>query len=129
MDHFGLFLVKQGLASSQHIVKALDTQRERQMPIGKIALEYGLLDMKQVFEILNRQADEINVKFCAIALDLGYLDKQQVLFLLAIQKSRRPPIGEILVEMGVISPEQLAASLDEFKKVQDSPISDTPPMC
>ena len=129
MDHFGLFLVKKGLASSQHIVKALDTQRERQMPIGKIALEYGLLDMKQVFEILNRQADEINVKFCAIALDLGYLDKQQVLFLLAIQKSRRPPIGEILVEMGVISPEQLAASLDEFKKVQDSPISDTPPMC
>ena len=99
------------------------------MPIGRIALEYGLLDMKQVFEILNRQADAIHLKFCAIALDLGYLDKQQVLFLLAIQKSRRPPIGEILVEMGVISPEQLAVSLAEFQKVEDSTIGDTQLMC
>jgi hypothetical protein len=131
MDHFGLFLVKKGLASSQHIVKALDTQRGRQMPIGRIALEYGLLDMKQIFEILNLQADATHVKFCAIALDLRYLDKQQVNFLLAIQRSRRPPIGEILVEMGVISPEQLAVSLAEFEKVQDkdSTISDTQLMC
>ena len=47
MIHFGLFMVKLGLVSPEQIVKALDYQRERQVPIGKIALEHHFLKMNQ----------------------------------------------------------------------------------
>ena len=127
MNHFGTFLVQHGLVSTEHIVEALDTQRERQIPIGKIALEHHLLRMDQVFEILNRQ-DDRNLKFGDIALELGYLTRQQVDFLLAIQKGKRSPIGKILMEMGVLSRQQLAEALDAYEQSKFGTGIEAPPL-
>jgi hypothetical protein len=124
MIHFGTFLVREGLATPEHIVQALDRQLEKQMAIGKIALEHRLLEMKHMFNILNRQVDT-NLKFCDIAIALGYLTREQVDFILAIQMSKRPKIGEILVEMGVISPQQLEEALDGYAKLKASANSKT----
>jgi hypothetical protein len=126
MNHFGAFLVQRGLVSTEHVLTALDIQREQQIPIGKIALEHRLLRMDQVFEILNRQGD-VNLKFGDIALDLGFLTRQQVDFLLAIQKGKRPPMGKILLEMGVLSRQQLAEALDAYEQSKFSAGSEPPP--
>lgn len=124
MIHFGTFLVREGLATPEHIVQALDRQLEKQMAIGKIALEHRLIEMKHMFNILNRQVDT-NLKFCDIAIALGYLTREQVDFILAIQMAKRPKIGEILVEMGVISPQQLEEALDGYAQLKTSANSKT----
>ena len=124
MIHFGTFLVREGLATPEHIVRALDSQLEKQKAVGKIALEHRLLEMKHMFNILNRQVDT-NLKFCDIALALGYLTREQVDFILAIQLAKRPKIGEILVEMKVITQQQLEEALDGYEKLKESANSKT----
>ncbi len=128
MEHFGTFLVKLGMVTPEHIIQALDSQQEKQTPVGKIALEHRLLEMNHTFNILNRQADT-HLKFCDIALALGYLTREQVDFILSIQMSQRPKIGEILVEMGVLSQQQLSEALDGYEKLKNSTSCDAYPMC
>jgi hypothetical protein len=126
MMHFGSFLVKKGVATPEHIIEALDCQMKKQKAVGKIALQYRLLEMKHMFNILNRQVDT-DLKFCDIALALGYLTREQVDFILAIQMAKRPKIGQILVENGVISQQQLEEALDgyeQFKKSVESESKD-----
>lgn len=57
MEHFGAFWVKQGLATPEHIIQALDCRQEKQKPVGEIALECRFLEMNHTFNILSRQAD------------------------------------------------------------------------
>ena len=120
--HFGTFLVKQGVSTPEHIIQALDTQMKKQMAVGKIALQYRLLEMNHMFTILNRQVDT-DLKFCDIAIALGFLTREQADFILSIQMSKRPKLGEILVEMGLISQQQLAEALVGYEKLKDSTIS------
>jgi hypothetical protein len=119
MMHFGTFLVQQGVATPENIIQALDFQQAKQKPVGKIALEYRLLEMNHMFNILNRQVDT-QLKFCDIALALGYLTREQVDFILSIQMSRRPKIGEILLEMGVLNRKQLEDALAAYMRLQES---------
>ena len=117
--HFGSFLVKKGVATPEHIIEALDCQMKKQKAVGKIALQYRLLEMNHMFTILNRQVDT-DLKFCDIAIALGFLTREQADFILSIQMSKRPKLGEILVEMGVISQQQLAQALVGYEKFKDS---------
>ncbi len=128
MIHFGTFLVQQGVATPENIIQALDFQQKKQKPVGKIALEYRLLEMGHMFNILNRQADT-QLRFCDIALALGYLTREQVDFILNIQLNIRPKIGEILLELGVLSREQLEKSLDAYKRMQESTFIDADYSC
>ena len=128
MIHFGTFLVEQGMATPENIIHALDLQRAKQKPVGRIALEYRLLEMNQLFNILNRQADT-QLRFCDIALALGYLTREQVDFIRSIQTGSRPKTGELLLEMGVLSREQLENALEAYKKMQESTFIDANTAC
>lgn len=97
---FGIYLVNQGLATPDDIVRALDRQRELQAPLGTTALRHRYLTMKQVFATLNRQA-ETGRRFGDIAVELGFLTRDQLQELLIMQALDRPKLGQLLVEMGV----------------------------
>jgi hypothetical protein len=122
MMHFGTFLVTQGFTTPEHIIQALDSQMKMQMAVGRIALKYRLLEMNHMFTILNRQVDT-DLKFCDIAIALGFLTREQADFVLSIQMSKRPKLGEILVEMGVISQQQLVEALVGYEKLKDNTVS------
>jgi len=48
---------------------------------------------------------------------MGYLTVTQVQMLLNIQKEKRPLIGEILVQMGVIEKQQMEQALKKYETI------------
>ena len=57
----GQFLVNSGIVNEEDIYDALNIQRKKTVPIGQLASERKWLTVKQIFEILNAQADKILV--------------------------------------------------------------------
>jgi len=96
-EHFGQFLINEGIVSDADIVEALNIQRRRTTPIGELATKHGMLTVEDVFNILNKQTDSTK-RFGEIAVELGYITEESVGILLRIQKESRARIGEILVE-------------------------------
>lgn len=113
MSLFGAYLVHQQLATPKLIVEALDRQRVIKRPIAAIAREQRMLNMDQVFQILNRQVKTGRL-FGKIAIENGFLTKKDVERLLFIQKSEVPHLGEILVDMGAISPAAMESALNRY---------------
>jgi CBS domain-containing protein len=97
-EHFGQFLVKEGIVNEADVVTALNIQKRRTIPIGELAAKYNMLSMQDVFNVLNAQQRSTK-RFGEIAVDLGYITKEGVDVLLRLQKESRPRIGEILVEL------------------------------
>ncbi len=119
----GRFLVSRDLVTVNEIVKALEIQRQKQRPLGRIAFVESLLTLDQVATIIDLQSDgretvqddRASDLFGELAIQLGYLAEHQVEELLNIQRRSRPRIGEILVEMGAISEFRLNAALQDFQ--------------
>ena len=54
---FGQFLIKLEIVDVTAVYAALNYQRSQKIPLGKIAVQKGMLTVNQVFEILNVQAE------------------------------------------------------------------------
>ena len=106
-------LIAQGVIDTETAVLALDEQRRRTVPIGRMALMKGYLTMKQVFRVLHIQTDT-GLRFGEQAIALGYLNEEQLLELLAKQSQDKPGIGEILFELGVARKGDLQKSRRDF---------------
>jgi len=119
---FGQYLIAQGIVDEKSVYDALNCQKARKQPIGKIALQEKMLTVKQVFAILNIKAEKLNNKsekpklFGEIAIELGYLDARSVDDLLSIQRKSVTPIGEILIEMGKIDHPTLETMLKRYNQ-------------
>lgn len=118
---FGEYLVKKGLVDEETLVIALDQQRQQKRPLGQIALKTGLINKKELFQILTeqRRPDSKEKSFGLIALELEILTMEQVDGLVASQSESNFLLGEILVDDGVISKNQLSQCLHEFYEVEN----------
>ncbi len=118
---FGEYLVKKGLVDEETLVIALDQQRQQNSPLGQIALKTGLINKKELFQILTeqRKPDSKEKSFGLIALELEILTTEQVDGLVASQSESNFLLGEILVEDGVLSKNQLSQCLHEFYEVEE----------
>jgi hypothetical protein len=112
---FCIHLVHQKIVSPEQFVAAMEQYLKARKPIGRLAIEAGLISMKQVFEILERQTGTQR-KFGRIAIDLGYLTEEQLAALLFEQSTQNQSIGEILVAKGAISREQMEAEFKRFRR-------------
>jgi two-component system chemotaxis sensor kinase CheA len=119
---FGAFLIKRGLVQIEHVIGALDRQVSSQIVLGQLALKLGRMSVDHVFQTLN-WAWENAVLFGDAAVRLGYLTTKDVGDLIQLQRSTRTPIGAILVEMGVISHEQVEAEFAIFSRERDQQIA------
>jgi hypothetical protein len=121
-ERFGQYLVNRGVVDEEAIIDALNIQRKRTIPIGKIGLEEKVLSFKEVFDILNAQVNTPKL-FGEVAVELGYLTEKEVDRLLKIQQERRPHTGEILLEMNKLDKETLDIELENyFKKTKEARI-------
>ncbi|QPJ61513.1 MAG: hypothetical protein G3M70_06265 [Candidatus Nitronauta litoralis] len=118
---FGEYLVKKGLVDEEALVIALDQQRQQKRPLGQIALKSGLINKKDLFKILTeqRKTESKDKSFGLIALELEILTMEQVDGLVASQSESNFLLGEVLVEDGVLSKNQLNQSLKEFYGNED----------
>jgi hypothetical protein len=114
----GNHLVRKGLVSAEQMLRALDLQMKKRIPIGQLAVQTGHLTVGQVFKILSIQAEQRR-RFGQIAVELGFLSKRGLEDLLAVQTLRSPSLGDILVSMGAIDRAALRAeeALNAFSDI------------
>jgi len=110
---FGTFLIEEGLVMPEQVVHALDLQKQSTKSIEKIACEQHMLTYEQILDIINAHS-EVGRLFGDTARELGYLNSDQVNSLISLQLQDRPPIGEMLIQMGVLDKHALNAALEKF---------------
>jgi len=82
-----------------------------------LALQKGLIDNKQLFRILSRQRKpkEKNKSFGKLAVEMEYLDQEQIETLLERQTHTNRLLGEILVTQGLVLQMELIKALKRFR--------------
>lgn len=115
--YFGIYLVRKGLISPDQFTDAVERQLGSRPLIGQLALQTRVCSIAQVSKILGVQVESGQPEsFGTTAVRLGYLDRAQVTQLLGMQQQSQPPLADILVEMGVLSPTTKAEQLSEFRQ-------------
>lgn len=115
--NFGEYLVGQNIIREQDRVRALEIQKTDQVALGQLALQSGLIDNKQLFRILSRQRkpDEKEKSFGRLAVEMQYLNLEQVETLLERQTHTNRLLGEILVSQGMVPQMELIKALKHFR--------------
>lgn len=103
---FGLYLVRRGLVKPADLVAALEKQQRELPRLGQIAIEEGMLSVREVFQVLHHLGPLAEERFGERAIELGLLKRQEVAELLLIQSERCRPVSEILVERGALTRDQ-----------------------
>ena len=98
---FGQFLLDEEVIDVECLQNALELADKDHHQIGALAVEWGYLSELQV-ELIQLEQRSNDRLFGELAIDMELLDRAQTAQLLEVQKSRHKPIGEALVELGVI---------------------------
>jgi hypothetical protein len=114
---FGEYLVEQNIIGEKDLARALEIQKTDRVPLGQLALQKGLIDNKQLFRILSRQRkpEEKNKSFGKLAVEMEYLNQEQIETLLERQTHTNRLLGEILVTQGLVSQMALIKALKKFR--------------
>ena len=102
---FGRFLLARGHITLQQLIDAVRWQRAQRPPVGRIAINWGILSATQVYEILSHKNPED--RFCDVAVRRGYMTGFQRLAVLGRQREMQKPIGSYFVEQGILSREEI----------------------
>ena len=113
-NSFVEFLIERDLVSSGIAKQLTEGKRSVREPIGMIAVSHGLLHPNQVDVVLDRQR-ECKDRFGDIAVEMGFLTREQIERLVRIQEFRTAAeVGEALALAGVLSCEDMARYLGAF---------------
>lgn len=123
--HFGEYLIKSGVTTPQQILHALNTQRLSARLVGHIAVEQGLMTVEQVLRVLDRQGTT-HLVFGLQAVALGYITEFQLRVLLQMQTLEKPPLGEVLVNEGVLNAKDLNDYLRAYHAANGNTNPDPP---
>jgi hypothetical protein len=114
--HFGLYLNKKGIISADQLVRAIETQLASMPRIGQLALEEGIVSPREIFEVLLAQSSSPSERFGELAIQMGFMTRNELMQLLMIQADRKQPLEQILVAQGVLSQQDAAARMLEFRQ-------------
>jgi hypothetical protein len=114
--HFGLYLNKKGTISAEQLVAALEAQLETLPKIGQLAIEEGIISPRGIFDVLRAQSESPNERFGEIAIEMGLMTRDELMWLLMIQTDRKCPLDRVFVAQGVLSEQQAAAEMAEFRR-------------
>lgn len=100
-----LFVLEQGWATIDQIRYANKWRLAQSPRIGKLAHNIGKLTLAQVSDILQAQRQRGKL-FGEMAVELGFMNSNEVHDLLSIQADFTPCLLDALVELLVITPDQ-----------------------
>ena len=111
----GDFLVEKEFVSADHLLIALERQEKSRTPLGQLAIEVGMVTAKEVLIILTEQRNSENKsKFGDIAVNKGILKREDIERLFKIQEEKAELLGNVLINIGAISPPKLLKALREY---------------
>lgn len=112
-DAYLQFLVDKKILDEVAALDVRDKQQQETPPIGRLAMSEGFLTMKQTFTVVNAQG-ESDRRFGELAIEMGFMKTAQMLILLDIQRTKRPGLNHIIVDMGLAEKEPLDTLRKEF---------------
>ncbi len=110
---FGEYLLEHGLVSESVLLAALDDQARSRPFTGTLAVDLGYLSVGQVLQVLNEQTIT-EKKFLATAIHLGFMNRSQADRIIALQRDRQTPIGQVLQQRAALSSKQLSEALKGY---------------
>src|SRR3982751_5460569 len=113
---FGLYLKKKGIISAEQLVDALEAQMASMPRIGQLALEEGIVSPREIFEVLLAQSNSPSEMFGELAIQMGFMTRNELMQLLMIQADRKQALEKILVAQGILSEQEAAANMIEFRQ-------------
>ena len=120
---FGQFLVEKGAVSRIDLLKAIDLQEKTNLKFGEMVVKMGLMTATDIARVHSAQRSE-DLHFGDMAVKLGIITEEQVQQVLTKQRNDHLYIGEALIQVGALKEDQLETLLQEFKKDQESFISE-----
>ena len=116
---FGEFLSEKNIVREEELLRALDTQKAKRIPLGQLAVKEGFLEPKQLFKILTAQRKQGvgGGNLGAVAVQLGFMTPEKMEELVKIQMEANELLGDILVAQGSLTRSQLLQALKEFRSV------------
>jgi len=114
--HFGLYLKNKGAITAEQLVAALETQLNTLTPIGQLAIEEGIIKPRDIFDVLRAQSESPSVRFGELAIEMGLMTRDDLMRLLMVQADRKRSVAEILVQLGALSADRVAAELSEYRR-------------
>ncbi len=109
---FGEFLCRNNVITNEQLIVAMGAYYASREPIGKMALNSGMLTISDINQILREQADDPE-PFGKVAVRMGYLVEEQVEMLIGRQ-SFKESIWEYLVREDYLSKEALESWMVKF---------------
>ena len=108
----GKILVDQEKITQQQIDHALQYQREqREKKIGTILKEHNFITHEQLEESIRRQQEKTKL-LGEILLEAGYINNEQLVCALRVQhENRKKKLGQILVELKYLAPNDICIAL------------------
>ena len=114
--HFGIYLKKKGVISAEQLVAAAEIQLASLTRIGQLALEESIISPRDIFDVLRAQSAAPNQRFGDLAIEMGLITRDELMRLLMIQADRRRSIADILVSQGVLTRQQVAEEMGEYRR-------------
>ncbi len=111
---FGEYLLYEGKIDEYELELALNFQKQKHVALGVLAVQEKFLDNSQLCAVLDYQRLEGKGLFGEIAIELGFLSKDDVDTLLDMQKGKHIRIGEVLVLFGAVTRKDMEEALKEF---------------
>lgn len=112
--HFGEFLVHKHILSAHQVLKALQEQRRRRHFIPLLLVELGALPDYCALKFCT-EADQNGEDFLEIIMREGIISQQQCTQIRTTWRRSGPPLGQMLVELGLINEATLIAALEEYE--------------
>ena len=114
---FGQFLIDNGVVDSHQIRAALKLMEEENRSLGTLAEAGGILSAEVAAKV-NAQQRTCDVPFGELAVEMGLLSEEQVEYLLGFQEQTRLRIGQALVRQGALANDRLLELLVQFENEQ-----------
>ena len=111
---FGEYLLYEGKIDAYELELALYFQKQKHITIGVLAVQEEFLNDRQLCVVLDYQRLRGKGLFGEIAIELGFLSKDDVDSILEMQKRKHIRIGEVLVLFGAVTREEMEEALEEF---------------
>ena len=118
MSFFGEYLVTKKLVTKEDLLHGLVEQMRRVAPPWQIIMEQQLLSVDEILKVIEIQVME-NIDFKSAALKAKIWTETVDEAVADAVKLMRIPIGQILVEQGKLTFQQLTEALDEYVNLRE----------
>ena len=110
-------MIEKNIVREEELLKALDDQKAKRVPLGQLAVKEGFLEPKQLFKILTAQRKQGSEggNFGAVAVEMGFMTPEKMAELVKIQTETNELLGDILVEQEFLTRSELLQALKEFR--------------